>query len=161
MRDGQPYLTIEMSQSQFAEAMTTMNGNGVPATLIRLNGKEVEQTEHRNQREIFENEFHETMRELKDRIFKLTETTEEILSEKKSITKADRNIIIQELNAIKTEIGSNIPYMMNAYNEKMDEIATATKAEVEAFTVNKLNSLGLDKLQDMINNPQLKIESTS
>lgn len=161
MKDGQPYLTLEMSQSQFAEAITSMNGSGVPATLIRLNGKEVEATKHRNQREIFEDEFHEAMSEIKDRMFKLTETAENILSEKKSITKADRNTIIQELNALKMEIGSNIPYMMNAYNEKMDEIATATKAEVEAFTINRLNTLGMDKLQELIHNQQIQIESKS
>lgn len=161
MKDGQPYLTIEMSQSQFAEAITSMNGSGVPATLIRLNGKEVEPAKHRNQREIFEDEFHEAMSEIKDRMFKLTETAENILSEKKSITKADRNTIIQELNALKMEIGSNIPYMMNAYNEKMDEIATATKAEVEAFTINRLNNLGMDKLQEIIYDQQIQIESKS
>lgn len=161
MKDGQPYLTLEMSQSQFAEAITSMNGSGVPATLIRLNGKEVEPAKHRNQREIFEDEFYEAMSEIKDRMFKLTETAENILSEKKSITKADRNTIIQELNALKMEIGSNIPYMMNAYNEKMDEIATATKAEVEAFTINRLNNLGMDKLQELIHDQQIQIESKS
>lgn len=161
MKDGQPYLTLEMSQAQFAEAITSMNGSGVPATLIRLNGKEVEPATHRNQREIFEDEFHEAMREIKDRMFKLTETAENILSEKKSITKADRNTIIQELNALKMELGSNMPYMMNAYNEKMDEIATATKAEVEAFTINRLNTLGMDKLQELIHDQQIQIESKS
>jgi len=38
-----PYIEVEMSYSQFAEAITSMNvGDGVPVTLRRLDGKTIE-----------------------------------------------------------------------------------------------------------------------
>lgn len=53
-----PYIEIAMSQSQFAQAITSLNmGAGVPVTLTRLNGEYIEPCPFVDKREQFSNEF--------------------------------------------------------------------------------------------------------
>lgn len=153
-----PYIEVEMSQLQFAEAITSMNmGSGIPVTLRELNGKTMGKPAFKNKRMQFEQEFKERMVNLEARLSHLTENTEDILTNKKSINKGDRNTILNELNALKRELVSNIPFIASSYNEQMDKTAQEAKAEVEAFTINKVNQLGLEKLNDLYKQGDLSV----
>lgn len=56
--EGIPYIEVEMSYSQFAEAITSLNvGEGVPCTVAQINGKTIEYCPEDNKRQQFENEF--------------------------------------------------------------------------------------------------------
>lgn len=147
-----PFIEVEMSQAQYAEAITSMNmGSGVPVTVRHFNGKDMEKPTFTNKRVQFEQEFKKSMQDLEKRLSRLTEDAEDVLMNKKSLNKNDRNTILNELNALKRELASNIPFMASSYNEQMDKTAQETKAEVEAFTINKLNQLGLEKWHDQMN----------
>lgn len=154
--EGKAFIEVEMSQAQFAEAITSMNmGSGVPVTIRRLNGKGVEHEGFVNKRVQFEQEFRERMEKLEQSLRHLTEESEDLLRNKKSLNKGDRESILSELNRLKMEISSNIPFMMSSYNEQLDKTSKEAKAEIEAFTINKINQLGLTKLQELqaLDNP--------
>ncbi|MGX1195816.1 hypothetical protein [Metabacillus sp. SLBN-84] len=151
-----PYIEIEMSQSQFAEAITSMNmGSGVPVTIREKDGQIMDNPDYINKRMQFEQEFKQKMQTMEARISRLTESTEEMLANKKSLTKSDRNAILNELNALKRELASNIPFIATSFGEQMDKTAQEAKAEVEAFTINKLNQLGMEKLDELRNRGEL------
>jgi hypothetical protein len=141
-------IEIEMSQNQFAELITSMNmGDGVPVTIRRLNGKGVEDCPEENKRQLFEKEFDQKMRGLKNRLSKLTTDAKQILNEKKSLTKADRETILNQIAMLEQEIGSNTPFVLSMFNEQMDKTVTEAKGEVEAFVQNKITSLGIEGLK--------------
>lgn len=147
---GMSYIEVEMSQAQFAEAITNMNvGSGTPVTLRRLSGKSIPEPDFKNKRIEFEAEFKAKMENLQKQLAQLTEQTTDILENKKSINKGDRQIILNQINKLHQEIASNIPFMSSSYNEQMDRTTREAKAEVEAFTLNKLHELGLTKLKDL------------
>lgn len=148
--DGLPYVVADLSYSQFAEAISAMNvGSGVPITIRRLKEKQVESPNFENKRLQFENEMKERMNEIERKLTKLTETSEDILNNKKSINKGDRELISKQIGMLKQEIKSNIPFVLSSFNEQMDKTVQEAKGEVEAFTQNKLNSLGLEKLEEL------------
>ncbi|WP_078598643.1 hypothetical protein [Evansella clarkii] len=147
--ERKPYIEVEMSQAQFAEAITSMNmGSGVPVTLRELNGKLMEKPSFTSKRMQFEQEFKERMENLESHLARLTEKAEDILRNKKSVNKTDRHTILNELNALKRELASNMPFIASSYNEQMDKTTQEAKAELEAFTINKLNQLGLEKWKE-------------
>jgi paraquat-inducible protein B len=144
------YLEVEMSYSQFAEAITAMNiGDGVPVTLRYLNGERISNPEFTNKRLQFENEIQERINTLNNTLKKLTEDAEDILTNKKSLNKSDRESIISQIKMLRQEVNSNIPFVMTSFNEQMDKTVSEAKGEIEAFTQNKLHSLGLEKLEDL------------
>lgn len=141
-------IEIEMSNTQFAEAITNFNcGSGTPVTIKHINGIRTEECPHTNKRQQFQDEFEKDMRQLEQRLRKMTETTEEMLKNKPNITKADRTAILNELAMLRQEIRSNIPFVASSFNEQMSKTISEAKGEVEGFMQNKIVSLGLQELK--------------
>lgn len=149
-QEGKPFVEVEMSYAQFAEAITSMNmGSGVPVTVRYLNGEEIPEPTLENKRIQFENEVKEKMKNLNERMNDLTVQAKDILENKKTVSKGDRETILHELAMVQQEIHANMPFIMKMFNEQMDKSVSEAKAEVEAFTQNKLLSLGVEKLEDL------------
>jgi hypothetical protein len=147
---GRDYIEVEMSYSQFAEAITSMNmGSGIPVTLRYLDGKQVPDPVFENKRLQFENEVKEKMNVLGNKLSKLTVEAEDILTNKKSLNKGDREVILKQIKNLQQEIRSNIPFIQSMFNEQMDKTVNEAKGEIEAFTQNKIHSLGIEKLEDL------------
>lgn len=147
---GRPYLEVEMSYSQFAEAITSMNmGSGIPVTLRYLDNEKIPEPNFTNKRLQFEDEFKKKMQGLGRRLSELTTEAEEILNNKKSINRSDKETILKQIAALQQEIKSNIPFMASMFNEQMDKTVREAKGEVEAFTQNKMHSLGIQKLEEL------------
>lgn len=145
---GIPYIEIEMSNTQFAEAITSLNmGDGVPCTLTYLNGRRIDDCPEENKRIQFANEFEEDMKNISSKLDELTKRTMEILTEKKAPTKGDKEEILNVIKMLKQEIRSNIPYIGSLFNEQMDKTVLEAKGEVEAFVNNKVHSLGIEGLK--------------
>jgi hypothetical protein len=143
-----PYIEVEMSYSQFAEAITSLNqGSGVPVTLRQINGKRIEQCPFTNKRQEFEEEFESEMVEMATKLKGLTQKAEEILNSKKVLTKSDKEEILSGIKSLQQEVGSNIPYMQQCFNEQMDKTVLEAKGEVEGFVMNKIITAGLNGLQ--------------
>lgn len=146
--NGKTYIQAEMSYSQFAEAISSMNmGEGVPITFSRINGKGIDRPEIENKRMQFENEFKKSMENLTERLGKLTETAEDILTNKKTISKGDRDTILNDLKMLHQQVYSNLPFVQSSFNEQMDKTVSEAKGEIEAFTMRKVNELGISSLQ--------------
>jgi hypothetical protein len=148
---GNQYIEIEMSPTQFAEAITSLNmGEGVPVTLRWLSGRGISDCPEENKRQEFEREFDHHMIELKRKIQKLTEVTKELLNDSKPLKKSEKEQILNELRRIEQEIGDNIPFMYTSFNEQMDKTILEAKGEIEAFYTHKITSLGIEALKDQV-----------
>lgn len=134
---------VEMSYSQFAEAITSMNvGDGVPVT-IRYTEKDgyVKERPFVGKREQFETEFSEHLDEVKSDVDDTIKKVKEIFDAKKTIGKGDREEIIKMLEHLKMQISSNTEFIYRQFNEQMDKTVMEAKGEIEAFCQNKLNSI--------------------
>lgn len=138
---------VEMSYSQFAEAITSMNmGSGVPVT-IKFTEKDgnIPQCDFVNKRQQFSDEFSEKRK-------KATEQSRIIISEvmelfqKKSLTKAERELIINKLQKLNQDIGCNMDFIYEQFNEQMDKTITEAKGEIESFYQNRINSIATASL---------------
>jgi len=142
------YIEVEMSYSQFAEAITSMNvGDGVPVTLRRLDGKMIEDCPQFDKRQEFEKEFEKEMLKIGQSLRVLTEKAEALLSEKKPPTKADKEVILKGIKMLQQEIESNVPFIQSSFNEQMDKTVLEAKGEFEGFVMHKVISTGLEGLQ--------------
>jgi hypothetical protein len=148
--NGRRYIEAEMSYSQFAEAITSMNmGSGVPITFSEINGKQIERPEIDNKRIQFEEEFKNSMQELTSRLTELTEATEDILTNKKTINKGDRETILKDLKMLHQQLHANIPFVQSSFNRQMDKTVREAKGEIESFAMRKVNELGVTSLQEL------------
>ena len=140
--DNTPYIEVEMSQAQFAQAITSLNmGAGVPVTLTRLNGEYIEPCPFVDKREQFNNEFRDDMQRVSKEIDEVTAEVEKLVEEKRNFSKADREKILKALSNVKHQISSNYPYMYSMFNEQMDKTVSEAKAEIESHLQGRMEDV--------------------
>lgn len=141
-------IEIEMSPSQWAEAITCMNmGVGVPCTLLYVNGERMKDCPKRSERQVFNKEFDKKIRDITKKFAQGIEKVRAIL-EKKSLTKADRIEIMNIFSLLEMELGCNVPFVQHSFSEAMDKTVASAKGEVEAFIMNAVLRTGLTALLD-------------
>ena len=137
-------IEIEMSYSQFAECISAMNvGDGVPCT-IRYTEKEgyVPAIEESNsKREQFRNEFGDTIAKAMEQVQNQINQIQESINNKKNFGVKDRKEIISQLQQVKYNIGCNLDFCVEQFDEQMDKSTMEAKGEIEAFCQNKINSI--------------------
>ena len=146
---------IELSETQFAELITSMNmGSGVPCTILRHEGKRMENPPFENQRMLFENEFKEKVKEVGIDLEALSSELEKLVEKKAS--KTEFKALISKISKVSQEVNSNLPFVQKSFNEAMDKTVSEAKGEVEAFVLNKVTSLGIKSLQGQFKTPLIE-----
>lgn len=139
-------IEIEMSQSQFADLITSFNvGDGVPVTIRRLNGKGLEDCPYIDKGEVHLNEYKQHLATQNNLALQLINDVKEVF-EKKSFTKADKQEVLSLLTRLYNEVKPNEEYQVRAFQEQMDATTKEAKGEIEAFFENRIRSIAQTKL---------------
>ena len=151
--DTIPYIEIEMSQSQFAQAITSLNiGAGVPVTLRHMNGQYIEECPFTDKREQFRNEIKKDMVNLSKKLSETTKNVTDLINSKRTFTKVDKEEILNALNSVTRQLASDYPYMYSMFNEQMDKTVAEAKAEIEGHIQSRMEDVAL-KAMDKLNEP--------
>jgi hypothetical protein len=144
---GVPIVSVYLSPSQFADAITSLNqGEGTPCTISYMDGKEVPEPHLESKRVQFDTEFENHMKEITSTTNRFYTKINEILA-KPSIGKHDRKEIMSQLDMLKMQIESNVPFIKRQFSEQMDETVIEAKNEITAFIEDKIKRLGLEKFK--------------
>lgn len=138
-----PIAEIEMSYSQFAEAITSFGcGSGVPCT-IRYTEKDgrIPECDFVSKREQFTDEFKGKTKEAMNESQQLIQDVTDLFSQKKALTKADKEAIISKLRKLSMDLGCNLDFIADQFNEQMDKTVMEAKGEIESFCQNKINAI--------------------
>jgi len=142
IHEGKLLLSVEMSFTQFAEAITSMNRQGIPCTVTFANEKRIEGIEIKNKRVQIDEEFEKFAEEIASGNNEFYQKIGDILN-KKHIGKRDRVEIKKQLDLLKMQIASNIPFIKTQFSEQMDKTVLEAKNEFDAFVENKIKRVGL------------------
>lgn len=141
-------LEVEMSQSQFAELITSMNvGTGTPCTIKYLRGKgRINEADFINKRQQITNEFKESMNERMSDAKEFYDEVKELFATKKSIGKGDREMILRRLANVTQGMESSSKFIFDQFQNQVDKTITEAKGEIEAFAQNKINAIAQQAL---------------
>lgn len=145
---NKPIVKVEMSYSQFAEAITSFGqGTGIPVTIrYTEKGGKIPPCDFVSKREQFTGEFKEQTDKAMEKSKALINEVAELFSSKKTLTKADKENILTKLNMLNFDIGSNIGFIADQFNKQMDKTVMEAKGEIESFCQNKINAIASDAL---------------
>lgn len=142
--EGVPIVSIYLSPSQFADAITSLNqGEGTPCTITFVDGHGVKEPTLESKRVQFDADFEDLMKEVTDPTSEFYSKIEYILS-KPSIGKHDRELILKQIDGLKMQIESNVPFMKKEWSEQLDKTVVEAKNEISAFLEDKIKTLGLE-----------------
>lgn len=135
---------VEMSLSQFSELITSMNiGSGVPCTIryTEKDGRIPKIQENPSKKSQFMDEFVEKIEDAMEITQKQINELKSFMDSKKNFGVKDKNEMINRLMKIKQNIGTNLNFCSECFNEQMDKTVMEAKCEVEAFYQNRINSI--------------------
>ena len=149
---------VEMSYTQFAEAITSLNiGEGIPVTITKVNGTFVEPCPYSDRQKVMRREVDEATRDLVRQLEKRSEEIEKLLDEKRVLSREDRRNIVSTLKNVRQELKSNIPYLQKLFAEQMDKTVTEAKGEFETYLQNKMNSIALAAISEQMKQEEISL----
>ena len=149
---------VEMSYTQFAEAITSLNiGEGIPVTITKVNGTFVEPCPYSDRQKVMRREVDEATRDLVRQLEKRSEEIEKLLDEKRVLSREDRRNIVSTLKNVRQELKSNIPYLQKLFAEQMDKTVTEAKVEFETYLQNKMNSIALAAISEQMKQEEISL----
>ncbi len=152
---------VDMSAAQFAELITSLNmGLGVPCTIRAIEGRRLEKPpEVKLESEKVTETFHTALSGLQAAFRDLQSHVETALAEK-TISKKDKGSILSKMSYFATTLQSNLPYIVEIFEESMDKIKTSTKSELESWITYKVMQKGFQNLLDKNFSPTLTEEAS-
>jgi len=149
VRGAERYIEVEMSYSQFAETITSLNmGSGIPVTIRQIGGQRIEPCPYEDKQAQFRQEFASKAKETATSLAALAKTTQALFESKKSLTKADKEEIVGALNSAAMEIASNMPFVYELFQAQMQKTVTEAKGEIESFVQNRINSIAMTAMAE-------------
>lgn len=141
------HVEVEMSAAQFADMITSLNvGSGTPCTIRYLAGVQIPNPpDYATEAEHIRDSFEGSLDKYKAKAHEYRKTIEKLTD--KLPAKAKDQIRIA-LDVIEDQLGSNVPFVIKQFQEATTKIATAAKAEVEAFVSHAIRSAGLDAIAE-------------
>lgn len=149
-------IRVEMTYTQFAEAIASMNTTGVPCTIMRFDGKRIEDCPPQEvERVKIRKDYEEKMKGVGKLLSDVLVMSKEMWDSKKAPTKKEREALYWKIHNAEQEIRANAPFMMECFEESIDKVLVQAKGEFEAFVQNKIHSLGIKGLENEV---QLRLE---
>jgi len=131
---GKTLIEVELSESQFAELLTTMNvGEGVPVTVRRTEvlGR-VEDIPYSCPRAEMESDLHKSLKSIADRVKTLQKEADELLA-KPSLKAEERRRLAFLMMKVVQDMESNLPYVSECFYKAVDKTVVAAKAELDVW----------------------------
>ena len=107
---GKRLFEVEMSLSQFAELITSLNmGDGIPVTILSTEKQgKIESCPFESKAELHQKEFQEHLKKTYEKSRALIRKVKERFSDKKALTKKEKEEILSTLTTLSYDIGSII-----------------------------------------------------
>lgn len=143
VHDENTIVSVEMSYSQFAEAISSFGMHpGVPVTIryTEKDGYIDDRPEFANKRVQLNKELKEQMDNVSSITRNAYKSVADILNKKGSVTKDDKQQILHIMNELANAM-PNTEYMYDQMIEEMDKVVLEAKNEIEAFTKRRIETI--------------------
>lgn len=151
-------IELRMTNTQFAEMITSLNqGEGIPCTLefVKGEGKIEQEKEKEYKVDFHKRKMSENAKKVLER---LNSQIEDATKSIQKLPKKDQENLNVIFSSLKRELNQNFPWYMQQYYETMETVAQDIKSNMEADLMHKLQQLGLETLQNALENKQLKLQ---
>lgn len=143
-------ISVSFTQTQFAELLTNMNASGVPCTInYREAVGHIISAELPHELEYIKQEISTRQAEQAEKISALEAEANQLLSQPGTLKKADKERLISITRSIARLSSCSLPFYAESAKETIEKATQEAKAEIEAFNLHAVTTLGLKALEDV------------
>ena len=143
---GDELIEVWLSEAQWATFVSSLNmGMGVPCTIAHINRKSVPAIPYRQEADEYRAEV---AGKAKDAAKRVRETIAAIEGEVgATLSTKKRNAILAHLNRLAQDLGNNLPFVVESFDEHMEETVERAKVEVNAYMQTQIQRAGLEAIK--------------
>ncbi len=144
-------IKVALSGVQFGEMLVNTNTHrGTPCTIQRMavDGKYKsipEPPTSTSSKEDYVREFKEKLARVANRLETLRFTAKSMTQQQK-VPKKDLHALYGEIERVQTDLAANLPFVMEMFNERIEQVICEAKGEIEAFQSELIRHLGTKTL---------------
>lgn len=148
--DTKTLFEVEMSESQFAQMITSLNiGVGTPVTIRYIQEEKIPNPPiDESIVEKASADFNNRLKSINNRLLGLLDNIEVLILQKKQLTKADKEEIKSEIVRLQNDFAGNMTFMVQCFEGSIDTTINQAKTEFEAHVSNVIHKLGNEQIQD-------------
>jgi hypothetical protein len=114
-------IQIRMTERQFAKFVTGLNTfDGAPCTVERLDGRSIDSPPFESEKQIARAEFDELIHQISESLNLAKQRLAQLTTPGVKVSKADLSNLRSEIDRAATDIKSNLPYVIQCFNETLD-----------------------------------------
>lgn len=148
--DKDEVINVTFTQTQFAELLTNMNASGVPCTInYREALGRIEFAEMPHELEYIKETILTKQVEQKEKLRTLQKEANGLLIKTGTLKKADKERLIEINRLIVNLAESALPFYAESAEKTIRKATQEGKAEIEAFNLHAVTTLGLKVLEDI------------
>lgn len=142
-------IEVALSEAQWAQLLSSMNmGSGVPCTLTYINKERMPECPEDDVRERFHRTVQADVAGFANNLNKLQREIAARFEDPKALTKVEKKEILSKLDSVLTELQSNMPFVLEMFEEKLEQQVAAAKTDIDSFLAYKAQLLGMKDLQE-------------
>lgn len=147
--DDKEIIEVEMTESQFASLISTLNqGSGVPCTIRHIQMKRMpELPESKVEAIKIRDTFHERLAAWKKQMNTITDEIDAITAKKGALTIAEKERIKELTTTLVHKMKDSSGFLLDQFNESMTGVVAEAKTEIEGFINSAIQKTGLQALQ--------------
>lgn len=138
---------IEMSPIQWAEFLTNGNTDGVPCTIVRVEGKQMSEPKVSEIAKQYNQEVEESFDRFDNSFKEIADIIKSTLNENKSMGKRQMEEILHMIDNARHKVVADAKYVKSSFKEDMEEMVTKAKAEFNAYVENRIYEIGVDTIK--------------
>lgn len=147
--DQDEIVQVIFTQTQFAELLTNMNASGVPCTISYREALGlIEFAEMPRELEYIKDEIQRKKDTQKDELSSLQAEAITLLTKKGTLKKSEKDRLLRINQLIVNLSSSSLPFYAKSAEETIEKATQEAKAEIEAFNLHAITTLGLKALED-------------
>lgn len=128
---------------QYAELISNPNTEGTPCTLNYIQGKgRIKYRPHATQVEYSLQKVKDIADSLQEKVSTSKQRAKEILSQKGTLKKADKEELLSLITGMDRELSDGIPFYTKMVKENAERMVTEAKIDAEALVTNIHNKIG-------------------
>ena len=148
-QDRKTITEVVMSPIQYAEMITNPNTQGMPCTIkyTRELGP-IKYNSINTQTQYVESKIEEKVTNLKKETSTIQRDVKEILSQKGTLKKADKDSIQRLVRKLTDSVTDALPYYEECLKESIDRMKAEARTEIDGYLTHAITQTGLKALQD-------------
>jgi len=141
-------IEVDMSVTQFSEAITNMNRTGIPCTIRSVVGQTMSAPPVQSIHNIFNMELKKDIYNIMANATVLMAAAKDILTTTGAITKQNKERLLNLISGISQDVLANLPFFHKSLVEQMNASASEVKTELDAHVTHMVTKLGQEVLKD-------------